>query len=437
MELKDYLEALRSHLVAALLAATTVLGAGAAYNLLAEPVYVARASVALDVASRQTPRELADGVLLAQRQVPGLVRLIEEPSVLGSVGGALEPPVAAREMTRSVAVEATLDGSVIEVTARGPDPASALDRAGAVAVRLVRLASETTPTGDRRDLRVNASIISPAQQPRAAVAPRRRLTVLVAGAGAFVAAVATAAVADAPNRRRRRRATAAVPDLPFLELDGRPSVGSRHDPRRAGRRRGAGRSRMGNGDEAAPAELARYLLARVGGGPIAVCVLTPASASVDVPDVLGELLHVLVGQDRSVLLVDGVRPPPAATGPAVGLEQVLEGALDMEGVVVRSGTVDLLTSESTPGAVAVMDPIAVVSLFAAARRRYDAVLVACPDPGSSRGLALAGAAEDVLLVAAGPGARAVVAAAGANLGASPARVLGVLVGAASESSEVA
>lgn len=181
MDFRDLLRTVTRHWVVGLLVGSFVLLLGMAAAFLPEKTYSATATLVLDL-SEETDADLSI------QQINFLLPALQEWAQSDRVRDAAETGVPEEVQRPRPGIEATVESSVLEITATGASPEAVAAWANAVSEELIAERSGVGP--------LEVVLLDPAVEPRSPVAPNPRPILLASMIVALIAAVFAALAAD-------------------------------------------------------------------------------------------------------------------------------------------------------------------------------------------------------------------------------------------------
>lgn len=193
MELSDYVRILRKNWL--LVVALTVLGLGVAtgYTATRTPVYEASSTIFVSTQAGGTTAELAQGSSFAQARINTYVGLSTAPIILDPVIDRLGLTETSQTLGTKVSSSAAPNSTLINITARDPDPQQAADVANAVAQSLSTVVPELEPASNQGAAPVRLTRVKDAEAAAHPSSPNLALNLalgaligLAAGVGAAI-----------------------------------------------------------------------------------------------------------------------------------------------------------------------------------------------------------------------------------------------------------
>ena len=203
MQPSDYLLILRRRWLTFVIMSMLGVGGGVAATLTATPQYRATAIVFFSLSRGNSVSELVQGSTYTQNLVQSYARLATMPYVLDPVIEELHLSMSPMRLAGNVKADAPLETVLIEISVTDPSPDTAALIANAVGVQVRRAVGELSPVGIQQTATIQVTTVSPAQVPRAAVSPNRRMNLLLGLAAGLLLATAVAASRELLAGRRR------------------------------------------------------------------------------------------------------------------------------------------------------------------------------------------------------------------------------------------
>ncbi|WP_296664619.1 polysaccharide biosynthesis tyrosine autokinase [Demequina sp.] len=225
MELRDYLRIVRKNWI--LIVVITMLGgfAGWSYATLATPVYTAQAKVFVSTTGAASTAELAQGNSFTLQRVQTYSDLVKTAAVLEPTIEELGLDASVPDVRGRVSASSPQNTTIIDVTASGPDPASAAALATETARQLVIVVETWERTEGMTASPVALKIAQEAEQPGVPTSPNLMVDIaigLLVGLSLGVAAALLRSALDTKVHTERdvRRITT-VPVLGGIPFDPR------------------------------------------------------------------------------------------------------------------------------------------------------------------------------------------------------------------------
>lgn len=425
MDLMDYLAVLRRHWI--VIALVTALGAASGYAVArtTEPLYRSTTTTFVSLARGDTVAELVQGTTYTQNLVESFTQLATMPAVLDPVIEDLDLDTTAKALGRTITAVTPLDTMFVEVAATSPDPVRAALVADAVAASLARTVASVTPGDDGTRPVVRMTVVSDAQIPTVPFTPNTRRNVILGGlAGLPLGVLLALATAFLDTRVRGERGLPQRRDGVVLGRIPRGSRRSRREPLSP------------DAPVAEPYAQIRTSLQYIRAARTLHSFVVASSTAREGASRVALGTAAALAQDGTrVLLIDAdLRAPSSTTGldGSVGLTTVLVGDAMLDSAVQPWGAsgVDVLgPGPLPPNPAQLVGSPAMVDLLAAARTRYDLVVIDAPPVLAHPDAAVLTRATDgaVLVVGAGRVRRTQVASAMSALESTGAPCLGIVM----------
>jgi succinoglycan biosynthesis transport protein ExoP len=203
MDLTEHLIALRQRWRLVLALTVAGLAAATALAVTAERVYESRVELFVATAQPADVTQAYQGSLFTQQRVTSYADLVTSPLVTDRVVRRLRLDADAQDLRERVTSTVPLDSVLIKVAVRDASPQRARDIADALGASLVEVVEDLERPDGAVASTVNLAIVTPAQLPRAPVAPDVPLQLavgLLLGLGAGVAVATLRTVLDSSVR---------------------------------------------------------------------------------------------------------------------------------------------------------------------------------------------------------------------------------------------
>ncbi|BDV29525.1 polysaccharide biosynthesis tyrosine autokinase [Microbacterium terricola] len=401
MSLNDYFLALRKQWL--VIVALTILGAllGYAYAQTQPEVYRAQAAVVVIPARGDSTAELVQGSSYVQSLVRTYALVATSPVVLDPVIDRLGLSITPRALANQVVVETPLDSAVLTIAVTGGSPAGITAIADEIAVELADAVEALSPQTSASGPAVRIETISPATQPRVAIAPNTRLLIVAGALGGLVIGLVYAWLRRLlATRLQSRDDVASVTETPVLgEVTSVAHGSTLPDAVR--------RAETGLAAESVRGVAAGLRFANVD-GDTGVILVTSATSGEGKSSVALSTALILAEQGQRILLIDadlrrGSIAEMTGLEGGVGVTTILVGDIELADAIQHWGTSNLsvLTSGTippNPGQLLTSDHLR--QLVTAARDRFDIVVIDSPPVlAVSDPLWLAPVADGILVVA--------------------------------------
>jgi len=359
MELRDYLKALRSHWLGALLLMLVAGGVALGFSLMQDKVYAADANGFVSTGASDNPALGSVNDQLAQSRATSYIDIAKSRATAQQVIDDLGLDASPSELVTRITVEQPIDTVLLKITAEAPTPREAQLLADAWVSALADQVKEIEAPGRRLVAGTPRVIpVESAELPGSPVSPKvERNTALGLVLGALLGlgyAVMRRSLdrrlrtADDIERQFHTPVIATIPAAPVL----RHALGERADIAIA-----SGNPRDGH---AAAAEAFRKLRTNLiymdVDNPPRVLVVTSPKPGDGKSTVAANIAAALASSGQQVILVDAdLRRPTVASSfgvdDAVGLTTVLSGQIDLEDAlqpVAGQSTLQVLAAGPIP-----------------------------------------------------------------------------------------
>ncbi|MCH6471818.1 polysaccharide biosynthesis tyrosine autokinase [Sinomonas terrae] len=413
MELRDYVRILRAGWILVVVMALAGVAAAAIFSLVSKPQFKASAQVFVSTQSGGTVTDLVQGSTFTQQRVKTYAGLVTTPIVLLPVISNLHLSTTADDLAKSVTATASLDTTLIEISATSPDPVQSANIANGISQSLTNVVQNIESTGSQ-SAEVKLTRVQEAEVPSAPVTPNVPIDValgLFLGLALGVGVVVLRHTLD--NRVRSDQDVQTISAAPILggimydaKASKRPLI-VQDDPR---------------SPRAEAFRTLRTNLQFLDAGEGARCfVVTSAIESEGKSSTASNLAIALDNAGHRVIVIDAdLRRPKLATymglEGAVGLTDLLIGRADMEDAVQQwgQGGLHVLPAGSVPpNPSELLGSAAMQSLVKRLEGQFDYVLFDAPPllPVTDAAVLSKFAGGAIVVVAAGRTHRSQLAAA--------------------------
>jgi succinoglycan biosynthesis transport protein ExoP len=204
VELKRFVDVLRSYWLVVVVAIGVCMGLAGAFVWSETPTYTARTQLFVSTPSAPDNASLTyQGGLFSQQRVLSYSRIVSSPQVARGVLNALHLPMTVEQLQASVHASVPLDTVLIDVTVENSSPQRAAAIANAIGVQFPRFVSalETPPGRERTPVKV--SVTSRADLPTTPSSPRKQLDLAIAALLGLVLGIGIAALRSIFDTRIR------------------------------------------------------------------------------------------------------------------------------------------------------------------------------------------------------------------------------------------
>ena len=218
MDLKRFVDVLRSHWLMIVVVVVLCTGAAGAFVWHQTPSYTARTQ--LFVSTPTTPGNLSltyQGGLFSQQRVLSYARIVSSPRVARTVIDSLRLPMSVEQLQRAIHASVPVNTVLIDVTVddRSPERAAAIARE--IGVQFPRFVSSLETPPGRNVTPVKVSVTSPAEVPSTPSSPRRELALAIAAFVGLVLGIGIAILRSLFDTRIRSASDASyVAEAPVL-----------------------------------------------------------------------------------------------------------------------------------------------------------------------------------------------------------------------------
>lgn len=398
MEFSDYLNALRRRW--ALISILAIIGGVGGYVLAqaTPPMYRATSSVFVSARGGDSPSDLVQGSTFTQNLMQSYAQLADMPSVLEPVIEQLDLDRTPAQLANSVSAENPLNTVIIEVSATSGSPEQAAEIANAVSEEMSAAAQRLSPSMADGTPSVSMNQVAEAQPPRFQYEPNTRLLVITGLAiGLLLGGIIALGREVLDTRIRTDRDLRRVTDAPLLGV-----VPVKKD-------KTGGMLVMRTAPGSFLSESYRRIAANLGyinpGTTVDSVVVTSPLPHEGKSTVAINLALALAENFDRVLLVDAdLRRPMIADycqiDDSAGLTTALSGAAELQTVIERWGSIDVLPAGPVPpNPNQLLASVAMEQVVAALTAEYDIVIFdSAPLMPVSDSLALTRLTSGALLV---------------------------------------
>jgi succinoglycan biosynthesis transport protein ExoP len=378
VDLKRFVDVLRSHWLVIVAAVVIFTGAAAAYVWHETPIYTARTQ--LFVSTPTQPGNLSltyQGGLFSQQRVLSYSRIVSSPQVVRGVIQRLHLPMSVEQLQAAIHTSVPVDTVLIDVSVDDSSAHRATAIANEIGIRFPLFVNslETPPGRDRTPVKV--TVTSSAEVPASPSSPRKSLALAIAAVLGLAVGIAIATLRTLFDTRIRSASDAShLADAPVLGSV--PNLGRR-------RKRSLAAVDVSSAASEAFRRLRTNLRPREGERKaFVVCSALPDEGKTLIVANLG-ITFAQAGY--RVALVDGdLRRPRLATTlgltPKVGLTDVLTRDTPLDSALQKWGegmSLSLLASGTLPGNPSeLLGSQAFVAVLAELEHRFDIVIVDSP-----------------------------------------------------------
>jgi capsular exopolysaccharide synthesis family protein len=218
VELKRFVDVLRSHWLVVVIAVVACIASAGAFAWSRTPSYTARTQLFVSTPTGPENASLTyQGGLFSQQRVLSYSRIVSSPQVARGVINDLHLPMTVEQLQASVHASVPAGTVLIDVTVENSSPQRAAAIANAIGVRFPRLvtALETPPGRARTPVKV--SVTSRAGVPTAPSSPRKQLDLAIGALLGLVLGIGIAALRSSFDTRIRSASDASyVAGAPVL-----------------------------------------------------------------------------------------------------------------------------------------------------------------------------------------------------------------------------
>jgi capsular exopolysaccharide synthesis family protein len=181
VDLKRFVDVLRSHWLVILVTVAVCTGSVGAFVWSQTPTYTARTQ--LFVSTPTAPGNLSltyQGGLFSQQRVLSYSRIVSSPEVVRGVIESLHLPMSVEQLQGAIHASVPVDTILIDVTVEDSSPQRAAAIANEIGLRFPRFVSDLETPPGRERTPVKVSVTSPAEVPTSPSSPRKKLGLAIA-----------------------------------------------------------------------------------------------------------------------------------------------------------------------------------------------------------------------------------------------------------------